>query len=303
MAVIGSTNVDLTLRVPRHPAPGETLLGSGGHRSPGGKGGNQALAAVLHGADVLFLGAVVDDADAELALSRLRAAGVDTSWVHMRPGTPTGLAVITVADDGENHIVVVSGANGTVTASDVTAWAPHLHDVELVLLQGELPRVATEAAIKASIAAGHRVVLNLAPAVCIDVDLLRQIDVLVVNEPEASTVLAMLGSPPGHAVNTVGGEGQAAALVRSGVSAAVVTLGARGADLADAKGTRHVAAPSVRTVDTTGAGDAFTGALSARLLAGADLAQAGAYAAKVAAFSVQHDGAQSSYPTVEQVQT
>lgn len=291
VVVLGSINVDLFAQVAHHPAPGETVLGTGGHRSPGGKGANQALAARLQGADVRLVGAVGADADAATALGLLRGAGVDLRGVRTIEDAPTGLAIITVSQGGENTIVVVSGANAEVTAADLEAAVSALSPADLVLLQGELRQDATVAALRAAAAAGHRVVLNLAPYGDLPAEVLRAVDPLVVNELEAVAVAEHLGLPGADETAT------ARALVRSGVPSVVLTLGPRGALVADASGARSIPAPSVDAVDTTGAGDAFTGALCARLAAGDDLRASAAHAVRVAAAAVQRPGAQPSYPS------
>lgn len=291
LLVLGSTNVDLFAQVRAHPAPGETVLGTGGTRAAGGKGANQALAAALQGAQVRFVGAVGDDADAQTALASLRSAGVDLGGVEVAPGTPTGLAIITVSDDGENTIVVVPGANATVPPETAEAAVGQLREGDVLLLQGELPRETTQTAARAAASAGHRVVLNVAPWVSLAPDVLRLADPLVLNEHEARSALVELGIAAGE-----DSAADAEALHAAGVTSVVVTTGAAGAVLATEAGVEAVASPRVRAVDTTGAGDAFTGALAARLLAGEDLSAAVGHAVRVGAYAVQHAGAQPSYP-------
>lgn len=294
ITVIGSTNVDLFAQVPHHPQPGETVLGGGGQRSPGGKGANQALAARLQGADVRFVGAVGSDSDAEVALGRLRRAGVELSRVKVAADTPTGLAIITVADGGENTIVVVPGANAAVTPADAEAAVAELDADDIVLLQGELPRETTEAAIRRSAAGGIRVVLNLAPWGELDPDVLRTVEPLVVNEHEGRAVAAAVGAGAVEEPSEL-----AKTLVSAGIRTMVLTLGGRGAVVADHSGAQITAAPTVPVVDTTGAGDAFTGGLVARLASGADLTAAASHAARVGAYAVRYPGAQPSYPSSE----
>lgn len=292
--VIGSTNVDLFTHVARHPAPGETVLGTGAGRTAGGKGANQALAAALQGAPVTFVGAVGEDADAEIALASLRDAGVDLIGVAVTPEASTGLAIITVSEDGENTIVVIPGANATLAPADAESAVARSGDEDILLMQGELPRATTQAAVRAASAAGKRVVLNVAPWGALDVDVLMAADPLVLNEHEAAQALEELGiSTQDQTALT-----KAAALRRAGVASVVITVGAEGAVLASATGEVAVPSPPVQAVDTTGAGDAFTGALAARLLQGTALPQAVGHAVRVGAYAVQHRGAQPSYPTV-----
>ncbi|EEI78027.1 ribokinase [Corynebacterium striatum] len=293
--VVGSINADLMISVERHPTPGETLIGSGGEVLAGGKGANQAVAAARQGASVSFVGAVGDDAYAGPAMELLEASGVDLSHVEHFKATTTGLAVIKVAADGENTIVVVPGANARVDAEFVQQHARALHKADMVLLQGEIPAAGFQKAVELARAVGARVVVNLAPVVDVDKQALLQADPLVVNEHEAGLVLKQLGAQtpsdePEELVECLRAEGFAAV---------VLTLGARGAIVADAEGTTPIPTPQIKAVDTTGAGDAFTGALVAKLLQGATLSDAAHHAARVGAFAALSRGAQPSYPDLK----
>ncbi|QCB27834.1 ribokinase [Corynebacterium endometrii] len=292
ITVVGSINADLIARVARHPSPGETLSGEGGEISAGGKGANQAVAAALLGAEVSFVGAVGDDPYAEPALEYLRASGVDLSAVKRAANTQTGLAVITVAEDGENTIVVIPGANGLVTRDYVRDHRGKVSGADIVLLQGEVPASGFAEAV--SLASG-RVVINLAPVVEVPRDALLRADPLVANEHEAGLILEQLGagaeSGEPHAI--------AEALLKAGFASVVLTLGAKGAVVADAEGLRDVATPRVSAVDTTGAGDAFAGALCSRLLAGDGLDAAAQFAARVGAHATLASGAQPSYADMD----
>jgi ribokinase len=303
VVVVGSLNIDQVVRVQRHPAPGETVLGSTLDVIPGGKGANQALAAARCGARVALVGAVGGDAQAGLALSLLEAAGVDLSGVRSVHG-PTGAALITVADDGENSIVVVPGANAAMDEEAVRGSADRIGAAAVVVLQGEIPAVA----IAAAAALARRVVLNLAPVITLDPDVIRRADPLVVNEHEAALLLTQL--EPGTEIPGSHPE-LVTRLRQSGPASVVLTRGAEGAlcsgsdadadadPAADGGVTAVPAVPVPRVVDTSGAGDAFVGALSARLAAGDRLVDAVSYAVRVAAFSVQRHGTQPSYPTLE----
>jgi len=292
LLVIGSTNVDLFATVPRHPSPGETLIGRGGERAAGGKGANQALAAALQGADVTFVGAVGEDPDAQTALAGLREAGVDLDSVVTVPDTPTGLAIITVSGDGENTIVVVPGANATLAPPAAVAAVEAMASDDILLMQGEVPRETTEAAVRAAREADRRVVLNVAPWMALDHDVLTAADPLVLNEHEAQLAAAELGLTPQDGEPA----SMARALCGAGTPSAVITLGAEGAVVATGPHeVTRVPSPRVTAVDSTGAGDAFTGALAARLLEGDDLETAVRHAVRVAAAAVQRAGAQPSY--------
>ncbi|MDF1489548.1 ribokinase [Tessaracoccus caeni] len=288
VVVVGSVNADLHLRLARHPRPGETLLASGGTLSPGGKGANQACASALAGAPTVLLGAVGADGAKEAALRLLKDGGVDISRLAVIADQPTGLAVVTVDAEGENTVVVVPGANTLVGTASVEAWEPLIADATVLVLQGEIP--ATSSARAADLASGQ-VVVNLAPVISMPASLLRRADPLVVNEHEGEEALQQLGgetiSEPREIL-----EG----LLAQGVPSVVMTLGAAGALVGDASGISSIPSPTVTPVDTVGAGDAFVGALAARLAAGDSLVISAGYAARFAAYTVQFDGAQSSYP-------
>lgn len=288
IVVVGSINADLTVTVPRHPNPGETLLGDGGGLTAGGKGANQACAAAKLGASVALVGAVGDDANAGPATAVLRASGVDLSNVEEVEDV-TGLAVITVAADGENTVLVVPGANARVDADFVRAHRAPVEAAQLVLLQGEIP---ADGFAEAVALAGGRVVVNLAPVVDVPREALLQADPLLANEHEAGLILAQLGADDTGEPETL-----AQRLLDVGFPSVVLTLGAAGALVADADGLRPIPTPRVDAVDTVGAGDAFAGALCHRLVAGDSLDEAAAFAARVGAFAVQRPGAQPSYPS------
>lgn len=312
VVVVGSINADLVLEVDRHPGPGETILGRGGQTLPGGKGANQACAAALLGARTAMIGAVGTDAVAPIALSELERAGVDLTGVTRHEG-PTGLAVVTVAASGENSIVVVPGANAECTPDHVRAHAGFISASTVLVLQGEVPMSAVDTAAALARQAGTRVVLNAAPAGDFAHETLRTADPLVVNEHEATQVLAAIDpdAVPGLAADTKAGEVvdharlTSHALRAAGLISVVITLGASGCVVLEAEPAQeaaHLPARPVRALDTTGAGDAFVGALAAELSRGADLQAAARRATLVSAFSVQRQGAQPSYPTRAQVE-
>ena len=271
----------------RHPKPGETLLGHGGEITAGGKGANQAVAAALLGAPVTFVGAVGSDAYAAPAMRYLEASGVNLEHVA-RTDEVTGLAVITVDEQGENTIIVVPGANALVDAPFVTTHSSPITESELVLLQGEIP---AEGFAKAIELAMGRIVINLAPVIAVDKDALLRADPLLANEHEAGLILEQFGL---SAKGTP--EELAQRLREAGFASVVLTLGARGALVTEGTDLVAIPSPHVTPVDTTGAGDAFAGALCARLLKGDALAEAAAYAARVGAYAVTGAGAQASYP-------
>lgn len=275
VVVVGSANLDLVARTLRLPGPGETVLGSDFAEHPGGKGLNQAVAAARAGASVAFVGAVGDD-DAGRTLHSVAATeGIDVSGLSVADGVATGRAVITVDDSGENSIVVVPGANASAHVGDLPA-------ATVVLAQLEIPVATVIAAFAVARTAGSRTVLNPAPVPVggLPDELLSLCDILVPNE---------------HEVELLGGVDE---LLASGVAAVVVTQGAAGVTVTEAPDatTWSVEAFEVDPVDTTGAGDAFCGALAARLAAGADLRPAVRYAAAGGALATTTAGAVPSLP-------
>ncbi|MQA94000.1 MAG: ribokinase [Streptosporangiales bacterium] len=296
VVVVGSLNADLVVRVSDRPGAGETVLGSDLATYPGGKGANQAVAAGRVGGSVAMVGRVGADGHGRLLRGSLGDAGVDAAHV-LDTDRPTGVAMIIVDGSGDNSIVVSPGANGALTPDDVAAAGPVIARASVLCLQLEIPFDTLGAAARAAAEAGTRVVLNLAPAAAIPEETLKLCDPLVVNEHEAAFLL-------GTGVDAVADpDGAAAALRELGPRSVVITLGATGAYVADDTETASLPAPSVTAVDTTGAGDAFVGALAVRLARGDGLATAAAYAVKVGAAVVQREGAQSSFPTPAEVAT
>ncbi|MFF8945286.1 ribokinase [Streptomyces sp. NPDC014864] len=292
LLVVGSANADLVIGVERRPAAGETVLGSDLAVHPGGKGANQAVAAARLGARTALLARVGDDAHGRLLLDAQRAAGVDTAGV-LAGGAPTGVALITVDPSGDNSIVVSPGANGRLTPEDVRSADRLLRSSRVVSAQLEIP-LETVVEVVRNLAPGSRFVLNPSPPRALPRELLAACDPLIVNEHEAKVILGSndAGDAP---------EDWARALLAHGPRSVVVTLGARGALVASAAEVTRVPSVRVDAVDTTGAGDAFTAALAWKLGAGAALAEAAAYAARVGAAAVTRPGAQESFPTAAEV--
>lgn len=291
LLVVGSANADLVIGVERRPAAGETVLGSDLVVHPGGKGANQSVAAGRLGARTALLARVGDDAHGRLLLDSQRAAGVDTAGVLVG-GAPTGVALITVDPSGDNSIVVSPGANGRLTPEDVRSAGNLLAASRVVSAQLEIP-LETVVEVVRNLAPGSRFVLNPSPPRALPAEVLAACDPLIVNEHEARVIVGTdLGDSP---------EDWASALLALGPRSVVITLGARGALVASAEGAARVPSVKVETVDTTGAGDAFTAALAWRLGLDEPLAEAAAYAARVGAAAVTRAGAQESFPTAEEV--
>lgn len=282
VVVVGSLNADLVLGVDRIPRPGETALATSVTERCGGKGANQAVAAARAGALVRMVGCVGPDPAGARLLAALAAEGVDGSGVRVAD-TATGLAVVTVERTGENAITVAAGANQDCTPETVRAGLAGLTGADVVVAQAEIPDDAVREAAVAARACGALFVLNLAPYRALEMQLSGPGDVLVVNQHEAQALARDLG---------VAAEPQA---LRTAVGAAgvVVTLGAEGADLATGAGVRRVpASPVQRVVDTTGAGDAFVGALAAAIASGRSLEEAVRWGGAAGALAVGSAGAQ-----------
>ncbi len=292
--MVGSVNRDHVCRVEGLPAPGETVLGGEASVGSGGKGGNQAVAASLLGARTALVARVGDDADGQALTAALAEAGVDTSEVAATD-VRTGLAFVFVDAHGENSIVVAPGANALLDPASVDgAVRRRLSPSGVRVTQAEIPVAAFDAAIRAAVDVGCRAVVNLAPYRPVDAAVLALCDPLVVNESEASGLL-------GRQVRRASGALDAVADLLKLCRSVVVTVGGEGAVVADADGVDVVAAPQVEVVDSTGAGDAFIGAMAAALGAGQDLPAAVRVAVRAGAHSVTRPGAQASFASAAEL--
>jgi ribokinase len=278
VCVVGSLNLDLVARCRRLPSVGETVMGDDYFEAAGGKGLNQAVAAARAGAEVTMIGALGADDAGRALRAVMDAEGIDAQGVADVEGTPTGRAMIAVADGGANSIIVVAGANALVDAAEVSLGAASLASADVVLVQHEVADDAIVEALRRGRQAGAVTVLNPAPARPLDPEVLALVDILVPNEHE----YPLLGD-----VSTV--------------PTLIVTLGDRGARVTDSQGTRSVAAFSVEPVDTVAAGDAFCGALAAALAQGYDLDVALERASAAGALATLAPGAVPSLPTQAQI--
>lgn len=290
IAVVGSYNTGLMMRVDRLPREGETLMGNGYSEGPGGKGSNQAVAARRLGAKVNFVGCVGKDRFGDAAFELWRNEGVDAEFVR-RSTTHTGIGFVTVDSNGANAITIDAGANLELSPEDVKRAGRALADCGVLLLQLEVPGVTVKAA--AALAKSHEatVVLNPAPALKADELDFTAVDVLTPNEQEFRALTGTDDLQVG-----------AKRLLASGTKAVVVTLGGRGAKVITLKDSYEVPAPKVKAIDTTGAGDAFNGALAVALSEGESLRQAVTFSNYAGALTVTRREVIAALPTRREVE-
>lgn len=290
--VFGSINMDLVTKTPRLPVPGETLLGHNFTTVPGGKGANQAVAVAHLGVPTSMVGRVGNDNFGHELINNLQAVGVDTHSVLLDHATVSGVAVIAVDDTGENHIIVVPGANGQVDQTDVTRLENAISSVtSILLLQLEIPLSAVVAAAQTAQKAGVKVILDPAPAqIELPDDLYPLIDIITPNQVEAGQLV-------GFPIDGVEAASKAAIVLRQrGANTVIIKLGQQGTLCMSAAETFVTPAFSVKVVDTVAAGDAFNGGLAAALAEGLPLPKAVIWGTATAALSVTKAGAQPSMP-------
>jgi ribokinase len=289
IAVVGSANVDLTTFADRFPKPGETIFGQKFDLGFGGKGANQAVAARLCGADVFMVARVGDDLFGPSTIKNFEKLGIDATHVRQVAGVSSGVAPIFVDPSGQNRIIVVKGANDELRPEDVDAAADTLKIVDCIVLQFEIPLETVYYTIKFARRNGIRCILNPAPAQPIDMQEVADLDYFVPNESEAE---AISGMP----VRTVeDGRNCASKMLDSGVRRVIITLGANGSLLAGSEGMEHVPAFKVKSVDSTGAGDAFIGSFATFLGEGLQELEAVKRANLYAGLSTTGVGTQKSF--------
>ncbi len=293
--VVGSANIDLIAQVQHLPGPGETVLGSDATQRPGGKGANQAVAARRLGAETTMFAAVGDDPFGDAVLAALTTEGVRTEHVTRIPQAPTGIAMVIVAASGENSIVVTPGANFRLVPESLGLLGSVCTAGDVLVLQLEIPVGTCLAAARTARERGARVLLNAAPPPApgdaVFLDLLRYVDVLIVNESEAHQLAGRAGLP-----DRPGWEGLADGLRKLGPDTCVITLGADGAVAAAPEGAYAQPAFAVTAVDTTGAGDAFCGAFAATVAADGELPAAVRRGCAAGAAATTALGAQAALP-------
>jgi len=296
--VIGSSNTDLIIKVPEIPRPGETVLGSEFQTFPGGKGANQAVAAARAGGEVMFIAAVGDDSYGKEALDRYKQEGINCEDIKVCRGIPSGIAMISVSDKGENAISVAPGANLILTPEDLDEAEEAFDEAGLLLIQLEIQMDTVGKAIEMCEELDTKVILNPAPAASLPDRILQRTDIITPNESEAERLT-------GIRIRNEKSAGKAAALLhRKGVGTVIITMGARGAFLSDPsrKIRKMIPGYAVNAVDTTAAGDVFNGQLAVALSEDRSLEHAIGLAHAAAALSIQKTGAQSSIPTREETE-
>ncbi len=295
LVVVGSSNMDLVVRSPRIPVPGETILGGDFLMVPGGKGANQAVAIAKLGIHCVFVARLGDDVFGRKSLENFQKENVDTRHVTLTPDTPSGVALITVDEAGNNAIVVAPGANAKLMPEDVYQAQAAINTAGAVVAQLEIPLATVQCVAELAHRARVPFMLNPAPAQKLTPALLAMVTVLTPNETEAQILTGIKVVDPESASQA------ADRLLDMGIKAAIVTMGSKGFLLAEGDHREHIPAEKVNVVDTTAAGDAFTGSLAVGVAQGHSLREAALFANRAAALCVTKMGAQPSMPTMEEV--
>jgi ribokinase len=288
ITIIGSSNMDLTVRTPHIPAKGETIFGGDVMMSFGGKGANQAVAVARLGGEATFISKVGTDANGKMMVEHFAEEGLCTDTVIQDPTVQSGSAWICVGDDGDNSIIVMPGANGAMTVEDLKPFEDAIISSEYLLMQLEVPMAVVEYAADLAHAAGVKVVLNPAPAAPLKDSLLSKLYALTPNETECRILCGTEASDDDEA--------NAAVLYNKGVKNVIVTLGDKGSMLYNAEGVVTVPAQKVTAVDTVAAGDTYNGALCVALSKGKSFVEAMEFATAASAIAVTRIGAQASIP-------
>lgn len=296
IVVVGSLNMDLVTFTKRMPVIGETIMGKSFKQVPGGKGANQADAIAKLGATVKMIGSVGEDGMGVTLLESLRKDGVDVSMVKRVGGVATGIASITVDSSANNSIIVVPGANNTLSIEDIKKYEQAIQDSDIVVAQLEVPIETVKYVIKSAKLNGKITILNPAPATELDDDLLSHVDILIPNKTELELLSGLQVSDDNdlyHATQV---------LLNKGVRDLIVTLGSKGCVHINDSGTKVYPAYKVQAIDTTAAGDSFIGAIAVGLSEGMSYEQVIPFATAVGALTVTKEGAQSSLPFRSEVE-
>ena len=298
LLVIGSSNTDMVVKIKTLPRPGETVIGGDFLMNAGGKGANQAVAAARLGGDVAFICKTGNDIFGQQAVYLFQQEGMDTSYVFTDTENPSGVALITVDEHGENCIAVASGANANLMPEDISLAEKAIEGAEYVLMQLEIPVQTVEHVAEAAFRKNKKVILNPAPAPALSLSksLLQHLYVITPNETEAEIISGVKITDEQSALEA------ARVIADMGVQHVIITLGSKGALLYTASQPTFVPACKVEAVDTTAAGDVFNGAFTVALSEGKDLLEAIRFACKASAISVTRIGAQASAPYRDEVE-
>jgi ribokinase len=296
ITVVGSSNTDMIIKVPRLPLPGETVLGGRFFTSPGGKGANQAVAAARGGGEVTFIARTGSDIFGKQAIERYKKDHINVSYMIEDKDAPSGMAEIIVDDKGNNLIAVAPGANLNLSVYDIIAAKETIAKSDILLVQLEIPLKTVEYAVKLARENGVRVILNPAPAQSLPIELLKEISILTPNEKEAEFLTGVKVTDESSA------EDAGRILISKGVEKVIVTLGKSGALVLDRGGSEMVSGFKVKVEDTTAAGDVFNGALAVALAEKKNIYEAVRFANAAAALSVTKLGAQLSAPSRDEIQ-
>jgi ribokinase len=292
IVVVGSINTDMVVRTDHIPAPGETLLGNSFFITGGGKGANQAVAVAKMKAHACMIGKVGNDVFGQQAILNLQHENVDTSYVYTDNTQPSGVALIAVADNGENSIIVAAGANSSLNRDDILKAEGIIADAECIVLQLEIPLDTVIVAIELAKKHRKKVVLNPAPAAILPAEILRQTDIIIPNQTEAALMTGTPVTDPGEAATA------ASWFHQQGIHTVLITLGEKGCYVSDPSFRGMIEGYAAGTVvDTVAAGDTFCGAVTVALAEGMPLAKAVRFANIAAGLSVTKNGAQTSIPS------
>lgn len=295
IVVVGSSNTDMIVQVPRIPRPKETILGGRFSMAAGGKGANQAVAAARAGGDVHFVCRVGADMFGQEAIDGFLRDGIHVDYVKKDEEASSGVALIFVSEDGENSIAVAPEANGRLSVGDIQDARDLIETASIVVVQLEIPLPTVRALVEMADASGARVILNPAPARSLDGDLLKHVSIITPNEIEAELLTGIQTN------NREGIQAAASAMIDRGIETVLITCGERGTYYKTPRGGGMIPAYRVDPVDTTAAGDVFNGALAAEMAEGKDLESAVSFANAAAALSVTVLGAQPSAPVREDI--
>ncbi|MDP6537112.1 MAG: ribokinase [Gammaproteobacteria bacterium] len=296
ITVIGSINTDMVVKTEQLPSPGQTVIGGDFFMSAGGKGGNQAVAAARLGAAVSMVGNLGTDIFGDTAVSKLESEGIDCRFVSRDSHLHSGVALISVDEGGENHIVVSAGANSALNDAHVEAAFDALHDSSIVLIQLEISMATVAKAVALAGERNCRVILDPAPAQELPAAIMKGVYLLTPNESEAELLTGIRVRDENSARQAAG------KLLTAGAENVSITLGNQGVFLANAGSDRLISAPDVDAVDTTAAGDCFNGALAVSLASGNSLPESVDFACRAASISVTRLGAQDSMPYAHEIE-